>query len=129
MSDAGVTPPEVVTAAAYASRLRALLRKGGLDVGFPRRVSDRWILLHAIARRFAAGECLTEIEATQRIGSFLTSVAPYWRTDRVTLRRALVDEGFLDREPNGRDYRPSRRHEDRVRFEDVPEIEDILGSA
>jgi hypothetical protein len=47
----------------------------------------------------------------------------------VTLRRALVDEGFVDRESNGTDYRRSHRFEGRVRFEgDMPSIEDSLGA-
>ena len=41
--------------------------------------------------------------------------------DAVTLRRALVDEGFVDRDPAGRDYRASRRHERFVRFDEVPD--------
>jgi hypothetical protein len=116
-----------VTATEYASRIRALLRKGGVTSGFPRRARDRWILLHAIARGFGADERLSEIEATQRIGTFLLGAGRHWRIDRVSVRRELVDEGFLDRDPNGADYRVSRRHEQRVRFEVAPAIETLLG--
>lgn len=117
---------ETVGAAEYASRFRALLGRGGLVTGFPRRQRDRWILLHAIARGFRLDERLSEIEATGRIGSFLLQACPHWRMDRVTLRRALVDEGFLDRDSGGSNYRRSVRHAARVRFEGPPELEDLL---
>jgi hypothetical protein len=116
-----------VNASEYASRVRALLGKGGVSVGFPRKTVDRRILLHAVARGFREGERLTEIQATQRIGAFLTQFAPHWRMDRVSIRRELVDEGFLDRETNGTDYRVSSRYRERVRFEDAPDVAEILG--
>ena len=120
--------PYRVTSSEYASRIRALLGKGGITIGFPRKQRDRWILLHAAARSFGLDERLTEIEATQRIGGFLMSNAPHWRVDRVTIRRALVDEGFLDRDSGGVAYRKSDRYERRVRFDEAPEIEKIIGS-
>lgn len=122
-----IAPDPPVTAVEYASRLRALLGKGGVSTSFPRRARDRWILLHAIASRVAPGECLSEVEATGRIGAFLLEWAPHWRMDRVTIRRELVDGGFLDRDANGRDYRRSTRHEARVTFGEVQDPGAILG--
>jgi hypothetical protein len=116
MMSQGVNP-ENIPAAECEHRLRTLLGKDGITAGFPRKQRDRWILLHAIASRFDPEERLSEIEATRRIGSFLLDSAPHWRIDRVNLRRALVDEGFLDREPDGSDYRRSTRHRRRVTFE------------
>jgi hypothetical protein len=118
---------ESVTATEYVSRIRALLGRSGITAGFPRRARDRRILLHAIASRFDPDERLGEIEATQRIGGFLVTAAAPWRMDRVNLRRALVDEGFLDRDPGGANYRRSDRYQRRIRFEEVPAIEAILG--
>jgi hypothetical protein len=109
----------VIGAADYARRLRVVLAPGS-GGGLPRRQRDRWILLHAIASTFREDERLTEKAATERIQDFLLARAPRLETDAVTLRRALVDEGFVDRDPAGRDYRPSRRHEARVRFSESP---------
>src|SRR5436190_23581879 len=95
--------PPVVEPEEYRRRLCALLGRGGLGNGFPRKRRDQWILLHAIAQRFTPGEVLGEIEATGRIGDFLMRFAPDWRMDRATLRRALIDDGFLDRHADGRD--------------------------
>ena len=123
MTQAQGKNPETISADEYERRLLTLLAKGGLAVGFPRRQRDRWILLHAIASRFAPEERLSEIEATGRIGSFLRDSAPHWSMDRVNLRRALVDEGFLDRDPAGSDYRRSTRHRSRVTFGPTAQVE------
>jgi len=120
--------PLVIGADFYASRLRAVLGTGGAW-GLPRRERDRWILLHAIARRFRADESLGEKEATARIQDFLLAHAPARGLDAVTLRRALVDEGFVDRDDHGRDYRASRRHERRVRFDGaMPGVAEALAA-
>jgi hypothetical protein len=111
-------PAERVGAEEYARRLRALLGPGGADAGFPRRQKDRWILLHAIARAFGEDERLTEKQATARIQDFLLGPGRRLGLDAVSLRRALVDDGFVDRDDNGRDYRASRRHERRVVFDE-----------
>src|SRR5262245_17590886 len=94
----------------YARRIKALLSRGGLSNALPRRERDRWILFHAIARRFAPHEQLSEREADARIADFLLGPGHFLELDRVTLRRALVDEGFVDRDPAGHSYRASRRH-------------------
>jgi hypothetical protein len=108
-----------ITADECDRRLRAILGPGTTG-GFPRRRRDQWILLHAIASAFAHDERLSEKQATARIQDFLHGPGENLELDAVTLRRALVDEGFVDRDPSGRDYRASRRHERFVRFDDAP---------
>lgn len=108
---------ETIPATEYESRLRALLGAGGLRVGFPKKRRDLWILLHAIAERFGADERLDEVEVNRRIAAFLAERAPGWEMDRATLRRALVDDGFLERDASGRAYARSSRHERHVAFE------------
>jgi hypothetical protein len=120
--------PSVVPASDYASRLRALLGPGCAP-GLPRRQRDRWIILHAVARGFRDDETLAEKDATRRIEDFLLRHARHLGLDAVTLRRLLVDEGFLDRDDWGRDYRRSRRHERRVRFDgEVPDVAEALAA-
>ena len=120
-------PPVRIGPDEYARRIRALLSRGGLSNALPRRERDRWILFHAIARRFTPGEFLSEREADARIGDFLLGPGQFLELDRVTLRRALVDEGFIDRDPAGHSYRPSDRHLRRVEFTDAPGVEAVLG--
>ncbi len=106
---------EVITAAECAQRLPAILGPGCAG-GFPRRRRDRWILLHEIASAFGPDDRLSEKDATARIQNFLLGLGANLELDAVGLRRALVDEGFMDRDPNGRDYRGSAGHERFVRF-------------
>jgi hypothetical protein len=121
MEEQGTPPirtvePVAITAEEYQRRLRVILGPG-TSGGFPRRQRDRWILLHAIARAFGLDERLSEKEATARIQDFVLQRGSGLGLDAVSLRRALVDEGFMDRDDHGRDYRRSRRHERWVRVE------------
>ena len=124
-----MSAPVVIGPDEYARRVRKLLSRGGLSSTLPRRERDRWILFHAISRRFAPGDRLSEREADARIADFLLGPGHYLEMDRVTLRRALVEEGFVDRDPAGHSYRPSQRHRKRVEFLDAPGAEAVLGLA
>lgn len=112
MPDASVL---VIAPATEESRLRALL-KSGFGAGLPRREADRFILLHALAGLFAAGEAPGEKAVTERLAHWLAGPGERLGTDPVTLRRALVDDGFLERDGRGQAYRRSRAHERRVVF-------------
>jgi len=50
--------------------------------------------------------------------AWLVNLGPRVELDHVSLRRALVDEGFVARDARGESYMPSRAHERRVVFED-----------
>lgn len=113
-----MSAPVEITAAEYAARLRVVLRKG--SGGWPRREKDRWILLRAVASACRADGPLTEMAFTARIEDFVLEHGRHLAVDAVTLRRALVDEGFADRDDWGREYRVSSRHERRVRFAEGP---------
>lgn len=121
-----MSEPVVVSAADYAARLRVLMRRS--SEGWPRRAKDRWILLRAIADAFSAEERLDERTFTGRIQDFLLAHGGHLGLDAVTLRRMLVDEGFAERDAWGREYRASRRHERRVRFEGERPAPAALGS-
>ena len=119
-------PIAVVTPQDYVSRLRAVLGPG-CGGGFPRRQKDRLILLHAIGRTFREDERLSEKDANARIEDFLLVNGTHLELDAVSLRRALVDDGFVDRDPAGRDYRASHRYERRIRFQgEMPDVTEAL---
>ena len=108
---------ELITVDQCSRRLSAILGPGTAG-GFPRRRRDRWILLHQIASAFGPDDRLSEKDATARIQNFLLGAGANLELDAVSLRRALVDEGFVDRDPAGRDYRASTVYERFVRFVD-----------
>ena len=106
------TSPRTIDAATAASRLRALTRSG-FGRGLPRREADRYILLHAVSAVLGDDETLDEKAFTVRIADWLSEAGERLETDAVTLRRALVDEGFVARDGRGRAYRRSKEYERR----------------
>jgi len=98
MQEAPITPDE------FRSRLVKLcLTSGGY--GLPKRVRDRRIVLKAATLGFAGGRTYTEREINESLAAWLREVGPSVESDHVSLRRALVDEAFLERAPGGEWYR------------------------
>jgi hypothetical protein len=106
--------PLVLQPADCARRWRALVT-GGVGPGLPRRQADRWILLHEAAA--CVGDApLREVELNARIADWLAAAGPRVELDHVSVRRALVDEGFVTRARDGSSYARSAAHERRVVF-------------
>jgi len=106
--------PERIPRADAARRLRALV-SGGVGPGFPRKRRDTWILLQACASSLD-GPSLDERSLNEKLKEWLAVQGPRMDLDHVTLRRALVDEGFVERTADGARYAPSRAYESRVVF-------------
>jgi len=122
--------PQSIAAEVFAARIRALLSPRGTPRVWPKRQQDRWVLLQAIARRLHEGELLTEREANARIQNWLLGPGAALAVDFVTVRRALIDYGFWDRESGGSGYRRSTRHERWVRFAGaMPDELEVLAAA
>ena len=97
-------------------RLAVLLGRGTAP-GWPRKQSDRFILLHRAARCLGADESLSERAISERLRGWLQGEAGQLGLDAAEIRRALVDDGFVERDRAGSAYRLSDRHRARVRFE------------
>lgn len=116
-----------IDASLFEERVRRLLRPRGGRRPWPKKQLDRWILLYCMSRRLAAGERLAEKEANARLQDWLLGPGDRVDIDFVTVRRALIDEGFWDRDAGGSAYRRGSRHERRVRFDpDLPDESDLL---
>ncbi len=98
-------------------RLRALA-SGGLGPGLPRRRRDQWILLRGAALIVDGATTLDEKSLNEKLKAWLMALGPHTALDHVSLRRALVDERFLERTADGATYRRSQAHESRVVFEE-----------
>ena len=70
--------------------LRAFLAPDGRLVRVPAKRSKRLVVLDLLAQEFQPGESFSEEEVNRRLRRFHDDVA--------SLRRYLVDEGFLSRE-------------------------------
>jgi len=110
---------ETIQASDFAERFIILCARGGAGRELPRKRRDRWILYRALQSKLADGP-LSEREVTARIQDWLLGAGRDFATDAVTLRRELVDEGFLARDDYGKAYAVSRAHERNVRFEEPP---------
>ena len=91
----------------YSQRIADLCARGGRHA-FPRRARDRAILLHALARSFAGAPGCPRRTSTARIQSWLLQTGRALETDHVALRRALMDDGYLERAPDGAAYGRAR---------------------
>jgi hypothetical protein len=92
----------------FNRRLRALAR-GGVGPGLPRRVADAHILLESVALTLPDAPIYTEKELGEALREWLAAAGPRVDIDPVSLRRYLVDAGYLVRDPAGRAYRVERR--------------------
>jgi hypothetical protein len=76
-----------------ADRVFRVWVRDGRFVGFPAKRSRRLPLLDLAAQAFEPGESYS----AHQVDEALTR----WHPDTATLRRYLVEEGFLDRLPDG----------------------------
>jgi len=73
--------------------------------GFPKKHSDREILMKSILMDLDSSRHYSEAEINDLLIAWNREVAPAIETDHVTLRRHLVDYGHLERTADGRAYR------------------------
>ena len=96
-------PEQPITVAEFEERLAAIAL-GGRGSVFPKRPRDHHILYHCMLRAFDASQPCTEETVNTSLLHWLSEVAPHLEVDHVTLRRYLVDEGYLVRGADGRTY-------------------------
>ena len=92
-----------ISAEDFARRLRAVVLSSG-GTGLPRRRRDKHIFLRAAAQSLPFDET-GERALTDFLADWLERLAPWMGLDAVTLRREMVDEGYLERDAAGSVYR------------------------
>jgi hypothetical protein len=98
---------EPISAEQFRARLTSLCSRSAIH-GLPRRPRDRLILLESVALTLAPDRAYSAPELTERLEHWLTGVGRNIDIDHVSLRRRLVDLGFLERDAAGRHYRLRR---------------------
>jgi len=92
----------------FENRLEALcLGRGGR--GLPRRHRDQNILLKSIELVLESNKDYTENELNEALKKWLTDIGQAVEIDHVTLRRHLVDGGYLYRDRAGLSYKVCNR--------------------
>jgi TetR/AcrR family transcriptional regulator len=92
-----------ITREEFEKRLIELFAQGRISA-YPRKRRDRHILLKSIVLTLEDEKDYTEPEINEAIKSWLTGMFDPQGLDHVSLRRHLVDEGYLDRSRNGSRY-------------------------
>ena len=97
----------------FRKRLADLCLKSGLP-GFPKNELDQHILLKSAVLLMEPSGNLTEREVNEKLDIWVKDISRIKNVDRVTLRRGLVDSGYLTRSKDGSNYqivRPGPRPE------------------
>jgi hypothetical protein len=117
---------ETVHSEEFAKRLKALcLSTGGS--GLPARQRDREIFLRAAAQHLDAARDYDERALNEVLEDWIERLARWMGVDHVSLRREMVDAGYLSRDAAGRSYRVNLEGFGRVEFD--PSVAEIDGPA
>jgi hypothetical protein len=100
---AAARPRTVVSASEFAERLARLCIGRASSRVFPRKEVDRHVLMRAAITSVPDGP-LTESDVNLALMRWIESVGAAITIDHVTLRRYLVDAGYLRRDAGGSRY-------------------------
>ena len=95
--------PQNITQEQFTKRLVNLCLRSGL-AGMPKDETDQHILLKSAVNLIHTSDPLSEKEINEKLQAWLTQVCVIKNFDRVTLRRWLVDTGYLTRNNDGTGY-------------------------
>ena len=87
----------------YCASLAKIFGRGPV-LRYPKIARDRTVFLACATASLAQGQQYSETEINGTLGSWLKSKDALEAIDHVTLRRYLIDTGFLGRAKNGADY-------------------------
>lgn len=93
----------MITSEQFVKRLVNLCLCSGLS-GMPKDETDQHILLKSVILLVGNAGPLTEKEVNDHLQVWLTQICVIKNFDRVTLRRWLVDTGYLTRDGLGTSY-------------------------
>ncbi len=110
-----------ITTEQYTRRLVNLCLRG--LAGIPKDQSDQHILMKSATMSIGITGPLTEKELTNHLQAWLDVVKAGHDLDRVSLRRWLVDNGYLIRDSLGTQYKVAQPGPDAALFE--PAIEQL----
>lgn len=96
-----------VTTDVFVKRLTSLCLRSGL-ASFPKDDLDQQILLKSAVLMMGQADTYNEREINEKLDAWITRVCPIKNFDRVTLRRWLVDTGYLSRSKDGACYQVSQ---------------------
>ena len=107
----------VITAAEFKKRLAAVCLSGGGHT-LPRKRRDQLILLRSVLQTLDASRSYPEKELDSSLKKWLSDIGTSFKLDHASLRRYLVDEGYLVRNSEGSAYEVRFEGRGETMFED-----------
>lgn len=98
-----------LTAEQFSRRLVELCLRSNLP-GIPKKELDQHILLKSAALLLGSGGPFTEKEVSARLEVWVREVCQIQSFDRVSLRRWMVDSGYLTRSRDGASYQAAAQN-------------------
>lgn len=92
-----------ITTEQFTKRLGDLCLKSGMS-GLPKDESDQHILLKSMTLQFDAAARFSEQQVNEKLAYWCNNFSQIKDLDHVTLRRRLVDAGYLLRSSDGSSY-------------------------
>ncbi len=120
-------PDQTVTREYFVKRVAELCLRSGMS-SFPKDDLDRHILFKSAVLAFAADAVFTEREVTARLESWVRDVSQIKNIDGVTLRRYLIDAGYLTRSKDGTQYRVAHPGPQPPFYDETIELGRSIGS-
>ena len=118
------TSHESIGAEEFRERFLAVFGPGG-GQGLPRKRRDQHILFRAVVQSLGRA-AYSESELKDALESWLSLVELGDRFDHVSLRRYLVDAGYLQRDPGGSAYAVCPAGREEVLFDAAVREVDVL---
>jgi len=112
----------VISREMFEQRLIAICVRSN-HAGLPKKLVDRHILLKALAMSLSPERDYTEAEVSAAITAWVVGLDSNLGIDHATLRRALVDYGYVVRDRSGTMYRLGQPRPGPIEFE--PEIAEV----
>src|SRR5437667_4702152 len=106
----------LITVTEFEERLAAVCL-GGAGSAFPRRHRDRHILYRSVVQTLDVTKNYSEGMLNAGLQQWLSGVGANIDIDHVTLRRYLVDDGYLLRDAKGSTYAVNLRGSSHIEFE------------
>jgi len=107
---------QTISAAQFEERLAAICLSGA-GSAFPRRTRDRHILYRSITHGLDHTRKYSEVELNEALQQWRLHVGTCLDIDHVTLRRYLIDEQYISRDPDGSTYQVNPAGNATVEFE------------
>jgi hypothetical protein len=114
-----------VSKATFIQRFANLCLRSGLS-GFPKDELDQQILLKSIVLTLDSSTTLTEKEINEKLNYWINTISQIKKFDHSTLRRRLVDEGYLTRDKDGTRYQVAQPGPHAQLFEAEVDQMDVL---